>query len=203
MPGQIVRLEFPAQGYINPLNTMLEFDVVLYAPTMPVVNNQPGAFAVRIQNNIQSLFNRVRLLYGSTPQEDLLQYNVLVRCLTEWTSTGQGCDFDQTSIADGIGGVVQGFQTTTNTDGTLEPLPARVNGRQAYIQGLEGGFTGTQNSGARTAGMGLGMVPNNTQQGSLPSGCPNTGVYSVRRYMVNFALGVFTQDKVSSLTNDS
>ena len=25
-PGQVIRLEFPAQGYVNPINTTLEFD---------------------------------------------------------------------------------------------------------------------------------------------------------------------------------
>ena len=116
---------------MNPLNTKLQFDVVLFGPT------NPGAYAVRIQNNIQSLFNRVRLLYGASPQEDLLQYNVLVRCLTEWTCTRQGADMDQTSIADGIAGVVQGFQASMNAEGTESlAMDARVNGRQAYIQGI-------------------------------------------------------------------
>lgn len=191
-PGQIIRLEFPAQGYVNPLNTKMQFDVVLFGPT------NPGAYAVRIQNNIQSLFNRVRLLYGASPQEDLLQYNVLVRCLTEWTCTRQGADMDQTSIADGIAGVVQGFQASMNTDNTPSSVAwdARVNGRQAYIQGIEGGFVGAPNSKETTNGVGLGVVPNNSQPATLPGGIAPNGVYSVRRYMVNFALGVFTQDKL-------
>ena len=28
-PGQVIRVEFPAQGYVNPLGTTLEFDVYL------------------------------------------------------------------------------------------------------------------------------------------------------------------------------
>jgi hypothetical protein len=58
---------------------------------------------IRFQNNIQSIFTRVRLLYGSTPLEDIVNYNVIARMLSEWTSSS-GAVHDQTSIADGIGG---------------------------------------------------------------------------------------------------
>lgn len=68
-PGQVIRVEFPAQGYVNPLNTSFEFDVTL--STYSVTANE----IVRFQNNIQSLFSRVRLLYGSTPLEDMINYN--------------------------------------------------------------------------------------------------------------------------------
>ena len=97
-PGSVIRLEFPAQGYVNPMNTTLSFDVVLTAPV--------GAtdYALRIQNNIQSLFARVRLLYGATPIEDIINYNVIVRSLTEWTGTNQLGVSDQSSIAEGIAG---------------------------------------------------------------------------------------------------
>lgn len=61
-PGQVIRVEFPAQGYVNPLNTTLEFDVTL-------IPSSTAAQAVRIENNIQSIFSRVRLLYGATPIE--------------------------------------------------------------------------------------------------------------------------------------
>lgn len=68
-PGQVIRLEFPAQGYVNPLNTTLQFDVTLNS--FGTIGND----IVRFQNNIQSLFNRVRLLYGATPIEDVINYN--------------------------------------------------------------------------------------------------------------------------------
>jgi hypothetical protein len=52
-PGNVIRLEFPAQGYINPGKTTLEFDVqLLYTPT----NTETSA--IRFQNNV-SLFYRV------------------------------------------------------------------------------------------------------------------------------------------------
>ena len=90
LPGNVIRVEFPAQGYVNPINTTFEFDVTLtsYATS--------GTAVVRFQNNIQSIFSRVRLLYGATPLEDIINYNVIVRSLTEWTSTNQTMSMDQT-----------------------------------------------------------------------------------------------------------
>ena len=279
-PGQIIRLEFPAQGYVNPLNTLLQFDVVLYAPVVA-----SGAWAVRFQNNIQCIFNRVRLLYGANPQEDLLQYGVLVRCLTEWTATNQMNSIDQGSIADGIGGCYTGevltttvaTQTFTSGTGTGSAITLTLTGqgtgtypvgsyvtisgataatgyvngtfqvtggsantiiytatgvtiggtisvtggslsrgllntRQDQIQGLQGNFvtnmTPSQtmdDNWLETYGNGSGLVPNNSNT-LIPAGCPNitsaatisTGAncFSVRRYMINFALGLFTQDKL-------
>lgn len=46
-PGNVIRLEFPAQGYVNPGKTTLEFDVTLqYAP------NDAEFSYVRFQNNV-------------------------------------------------------------------------------------------------------------------------------------------------------
>jgi hypothetical protein len=46
-PGNVIRLEFPAQGYINPGKTTLEFDVqLLYTPTDTELS------AIRFQNNV-------------------------------------------------------------------------------------------------------------------------------------------------------
>ena len=268
-PGQQIRLEFPAQGYVNPANTFLVMDVVLVAPT------NAGAYAVRFQNSIQSIINRVTLKYGGGPQEDLLQYGLLVRILTETTSTGQNNNVNQMGIADGIGGTCTGtlmsnyaaavavssvavvgtvctitvasggtvfkpgqyltfssatingilvsdeyFQVLTSTattitievpagtiiagTGTIIPIQAAsglLNTRQSQIQGLASAFltatlgTAADDSWQESRGPGSGFVPNN--QAALPGGmtAPTTP-YSVRRYMINFALGTFTQDKL-------
>ena len=103
LPGQTIRLEFPAQGYVNTANLTFEMDVTLIPNLAAAVNFQEAY--IRFQNNIQSTLTRVRLLYGSTPLEDIVGYNVIARMLTEWTSSS-GAVMDQTSIADGIGGVV-------------------------------------------------------------------------------------------------
>ena len=133
-PGNVIRLEFPAQGYINPGKTTLEFDVtMLYAPN-------DGEFSyLRFQNNIQSIFNRVRLLYGATPIEDIPYYNVIVRQLTEWTGTNQTNISDQFSISDGIGGVTAGLsgQFGITSQNTGARATGDVNVRQKYIQGID------------------------------------------------------------------
>lgn len=179
-PGQVMRLEFPAQGYVNPLNTTLEFDVTLYGANATTQ-------AVRFQNNIQSIFNRVRLLYGATPLEDMINYNVIVRSLTEWTATNQHMTMDQTSIAEGIGGVTVGCDAT----GAF----GLVNVRQKYIQGQS---VSTGAGTAFTAGGSFGVVPIASTT-AIPSGlpAPASGFVAVtRRYQINFALGLFTQDKL-------
>ena len=180
-PGQIIRLEFPAQGYVNPTNTTLEFDVTIVGPTYS--NTQQ--YYVRFQNNIQSIFQRVRILYGATPLEDLLNYNVIVRCLTEWTSTNQTLSMDQTSIAEGIGGVAFGYDFNDNQ--------GLVNIRQKYIQGIE---VNSVTTGANlTGGLGAGAVPNTSS--TLPGvTVPSGAIATTRRYQVNLATGLFTQDKL-------
>ena len=48
-PGNVIRLEFPAQGYINPGKTTLEFDVELdYVPSLLGTEDS----WVRFQNNV-------------------------------------------------------------------------------------------------------------------------------------------------------
>lgn len=181
-PGQIIRLEFPAQGYVNPTNTTLEFDVALLGPVFTVGTIE---YSLRFQNNIQSLFNRVRLLYGATPLEDIINYNVIVRCLTEWTGTNQTFTMDQNSIAQGIGGVIFGF------DGNGKQ--GLLNVRQKYIQGLQAITPAA--AADLTAGAGAGGVPNlqNTLAGVQPAASQDV---TTRRYQVSFALGLFTQDKL-------
>jgi len=166
LPGNVIRVEFPAQGYVNALNTTLEFDVTL---------SKPGATDVaRFQNNIQSIFQRARVLYGSTPLEDIPGYNIVVRALTEWTSTNQNGTMDQSTIAEGIGGTVTGVLG----DGSV-PGNSVVNTRQAIIQGYDG-----------TATTGIGLVPNAQTSGSgFAAGC-------TRRYQINFAFGLMTQEKL-------
>jgi hypothetical protein len=189
-PSTTFRLEFPAQGYVNPANTTLEFDVEM------VDYADPKFSMTRFQNNIQSLFQRVRLLYGSTPIEDIINYNVIVRALTEWTGTSQQSSHDQTSITDGVGGVTYGLESAASPSVSQLYRSGLVNVRQAYIQGLDNS-TNTAFSGdlatntvaayyELSAANGFGKVPNNASGGRT----------STRRYQVSLALGLFTQEKL-------
>jgi hypothetical protein len=168
------------------LNTTLQFDVALYGPVSTTPGTAAYAYTTRFQNNIASIFSRVRLLYGATPLEDIINYNVIVRALTEWTSTNPTNTMDQTSIAEGIGGYVLGADSTG--------VFGDVNVRQRFIQGLN---TSAPAAPANfTGGQGFGYAPQATD---IPSGAPAavSGQFvTTRRYQLNFALGLFTQDKL-------
>jgi len=170
-PGNVIRLEFPAQGYVNPSNTTLSFDVTISSTSQ-------SEEEVRFQNNIQSIFSRVRLLYGSTPIEDIVNYNVIVRALTEWSSSNPHV-IDQAAVSEGIGGINYGngcsSQASLGTAATILPR-GLVNVRQNFIQGsclINGPATAVD---TKSAGAGV--------------------VNLTRRYQISFALGMFTQEKL-------
>jgi hypothetical protein len=178
-PGNVIRLEFPAQGYVNPANTTLSFDVDLIDGT------GGDAEQIRFQNNIQSIFSRVRLLYGSTPIEDIVNYNQIVRCLTEWSSSNPAVP-DQSSVSEGIGGVVFGSvgAVVSTLGSSTQLLPqGLVNVRQNHIHGIDTITGGTPDTDLQL-GAGAGFVPNEVN-----------GV-TTRRYQISFALGMFTQEKL-------
>lgn len=180
LPGTVIRLEFPAQGYVNPANTTLTFDVAIFGPGGSTANQ------LRFQNNIQSIFSRVRLLYGSTPIEDIVNYNVIVRALTEWTASNPHL-IDQSAVHEGVGGT--GYGSALNSvaglgDATALQPQGLVHTRQNFIQGFDdipGPTTKVQLTGAP----GVGAIPNTEDSGKC-----------IRRYQVSFALGMFTQEKL-------
>lgn len=129
-PGNQIQIDLPAQGYLNAANTFLEFDV-----TMSGMTNSGTSSGIRFQNNIQSIFSRCEVKYGSSPLEDIERANVIARGLTEWTATA-GQTFDQTSICEGIGNVT----TAPLMDATgafIGGYTSLVNVRQKYIQGKD------------------------------------------------------------------
>ena len=117
------------------------------------------------------------MLYGATPIEDIINYNVIVRNLTEWTATNQECAMDQSTIADGIGGTSYGVYKAADTAALTHGF---VVARQNHIQGIDQTHTN-----ATPVLAGAGYVPNQSPTGSC-----------TRRYQINFALGLFTQDKL-------
>jgi len=190
-PQSYIRIELPAQGYLNTANTTLVFDVEL--SYFPVTND--GSI-VRMQNNIQSIFDNVRLMYGSTPLEQILSYNQLVRSLTEWTTNGH---MDQASCADGIsfgtartnGTTNDGFGTTTTNKLFNQ---GQVNGRQVLH-----GISQQSNSGAAQhsldlGGDGWGAVPDGTIVGNGTT--PTAAITVTRRYAVQLNLGLLQQGKL-------
>lgn len=183
-PGSTIRLEFPAQGYVNPLNTTLQFDVTLYGPGTSAVS--PKGSAVRIQNNVQSIFSRGRVMYGSTPLEDLINMNTIVRFLTEWTATNVQGILDQTSIAEGIGGYV------LDTDGGGRF--GLCNTRSKFIQSVGSEIIPTTPADF-TAGASMGSAGDRS---APPGGSADPGgrTTTTQRYQINLPFGLMTQDKL-------
>lgn len=177
--GNTIRLEFPAQGYVNPKNFTVEFDVTL-ALTGP---SEAAQSALYIQNNIHSIFTRIRLMYGATPLEDLINSGFLVRQLTEWTNSN-GSYADQTSVAQGIGGV-QNWQNSTATQGTL------INTRK-YNHGIVRAYTtDTSITPPSTTTLTTRVFPS-----GVGGAVSSTPFYATRRYQIQFPLGLFNQGKL-------
>lgn len=188
---------------------MLSFDVRIINGEILVGDKSTS---IRFQNNIQSIFSRVRLMYGSTPIEDIIGYGNIVRAVTEWTGASTENTICQTSINEGIGGYVVGrsgcigsdVTDTINQPSRQAGIPGLVNVRQAYIHGVSTHSTAnTAGLSTNTAtGMGFGVVPYGTQSLAAAIGTAPTNndlivnTNPIRRYTVQFALGVFNQPKL-------
>lgn len=148
-------------------------------------------------------------MYGATPLEDIIGYNQIVRSLTEWTGNAPDGVMTQSSIHEGIGSYVDGSSGQITTDvaftaglNRTASLRGLVNTRQTYIQGVSTVLNGVQTSyPAPTIGMGHGVVPAGTLVNSPAiTGAGNADLLlttnPVRRYQVQFALGMFTQNKL-------
>jgi hypothetical protein len=205
--SQPIRIEIPAMGYINGAKSTLAFDVSLqYTPV------SGDASIIRFQNNIQSLFKRVQIMYGSTPIEDITEYCKLVRCLTEWTTTG---DFDQGSIAEGIGHsapsagslTVRNVTNFGGASGSNLYSSRQVNARQAYIHGisLQQSFGDDPNPGL--AGDGFGIVPYTPSSNLVGANIANSSLTNTaagvikpitvtRRYVVQLQSGFLLCEKL-------
>lgn len=88
-----IRIEFPADGYINMLNSVLTFDLAVSS-------------AAKMQKaGAHGFIKRLRVLYGSMVLEDIDQYNVLVKMMTDIGVQG---DYQRNS-----GGILDGMPSTS------------------------------------------------------------------------------------------
>jgi hypothetical protein len=132
------------------------------------------------------------LLYGATPIEDIPSYNNIIRALTEWTGA-DALGADQTSVTDGIGGI-----TPTTSGSSLEVglagagLPIIGNVRQKSIHGID---TRTGAIIDTVTPSGFGVVPNGIDSITL-NATSIKATNPVRRYQVQLALGMLTQEKL-------
>lgn len=101
--GSTIRFEFPASGYLNPANTYLSFNCrakVTSGTFTPGPSPNLGGF--EFQQNIASIFRRVRVLYGSLVLEDIQDYNILQRLFCD-ILTKSGTSLSDNSMYQGIG----------------------------------------------------------------------------------------------------
>lgn len=91
-----IRIELPAQAYLKTDSSMLTFDAEF--------NVDPASINCHFQNNCQSWIKRARWVYGSLVGEDIRDYNVIVRMLTEGSGTNNTGISDQTTLTEGVGG---------------------------------------------------------------------------------------------------
>lgn len=81
--NDIIRIEFPADNYLNTLNSILTFDLSVSGGS----NTSAAENAVKMlqlqRTGAQGLIKRLRVLYGSLVLEDIQEYKTLVRIFTE------------------------------------------------------------------------------------------------------------------------
>jgi len=145
-------------------------------------------------------------MYGATPLEDIIGYNQIVRSLTEWTGNAPDGVLTQSSIHEGIGSYFNGSSGYINssagsigTGSQTAGLSGIVNTRQALIQGVSTVYFATGRSYPQDrTGQGFGTVPTGTLAVSPGLTVNNliTETNPVRRYQVQFALGLFNQPKL-------
>ncbi len=136
-------------------------------------------------------------MYGATPIEDLINYNVIVRFMTEWTTNSPLGTIDQSSIDQGIGGVSYGVDSSANN--------GMVNVRTALIQGVSGALPDNGQDIAAVpavvnfgniSGNGNGYIPHTTEPLVTP---PTGSLHVTRRYQFQIAAGLFQQPKLIPL----
>lgn len=108
-PGNIIRIEFPADNYLNVLNSVLSFDLALTGASAKKRLQRSGA---------HSVIKRLRVMYGSLVLEDIQEYKTLVRIFTE---AGVQNDFLSTT-----GSVLDGVYTTVSRDNTVNKSSGTV-----------------------------------------------------------------------------
>ena len=133
--------------------------------------------------------------------EDIINYNVIVRNLTEWTAGNPSLSMDQGTITDGIGNNT----ISLSNNSAFGFLNTRAN----FIQGCTYARDTTPTKADVSEGKGAVGVPNAAPAGVLATpSVPNSDGASTpvitqiptitvtRRYQVQLALGLMTQEKL-------
>ena len=130
--GGTIRFEFPASGYLNPNNTYLAFNCRVN-PTGTFTAGTTNSGGFQFQNNIQSIFRRVRVLYGSLVLEDIQDYNIIQRLFTE-TLLPSGSSLSSTTMGQGIGYCKNQIQSNNSIP---QPWDVRMDRLNYHSTGTE------------------------------------------------------------------
>jgi len=172
--NQIVRFEFPADGYCNMLNTALSFDVTtalpLQVPQTADDNTHhnailPTPFLSLPRGGAHNYFKRVRVLYGSLVLEDIQEYKTLARMFTEMgvekayqASTGSILDGHSEAAMRNVDNPFAGQNIGANTAAAITDATFGANSicdnvtvESQQIGGTVGLYTGTSFSAALPA----------------------------------------------------
>jgi len=124
-----IRFEFPSSGYLNPNTTYFAFNVKANVTGGSFTHGTGGTLidygGFEFQNNIQSIFKRVVVKYGSLVLEDIQDFHVLQRMLTEIT-TPSGSHNSPHSMYQGLGPAKRMTYQGTGEPTTVAPLPYEV-----------------------------------------------------------------------------
>lgn len=96
--GSVIRIEFPADDYLNVLNSYLVFDAEFTVGSATRIQWQRGG-----ANNA---IKRLRVLYGGLVLEDIQEYKTIVRMLSE-------CTMPQ-DYRESTGGILDGMSANVN-----------------------------------------------------------------------------------------
>jgi len=205
--NQIVRFEFPADGYCNMLNTSLSFDVntnmvgcsatsgsgTITAATPYIALPRGGA---------HNYFKRVRVLYGSLVLEDIQEYKTLARMFTEMgveksyqQSSGSILDGHSESAMRNVGnpfGAVAASDSTSATDATLMSN-AIVDNQQVMLDQVGGQCT-TFGTTASTA-----YYPEFSWASDTETSSGNSAASVTRTFNIQLLTGITTLKKLLPL----
>jgi len=123
-------------------------------------------------------------------------YNTIVRCLTEWTANSPHMTMDQSTINEGIGGIV--LDTPPAAVAATALLPSVLvpyNVRQKFIHGVS--VASPITAGAVTLKVGGSGVAGKAGASNAPPGYTAIANYTpiTQRYQIQLALGLFSQGK--------
>jgi hypothetical protein len=109
--GNIMRIEFPASGYLSAQNSTLQFDVATHVTNVKSSANTKYLWAA-VPGTAHAFIKRLRVLYGSVVLEDIRDYNTLTALITNHTVSPAVAG---SSAAIGAGGY-QGWEENLSSD---------------------------------------------------------------------------------------